>query len=70
MLSMLFVILIFQGCSNKEIVYVDKPFEVKVPVKCLVPKTECDFNRETDTEVIHSLQECIVNFIENAKVCQ
>lgn len=66
-----FVVLTIQACSTKtQIKYVDVPYEVKVPVKCVVPKAECDFNRTTDTEVINSLVECIVDMKHNEEVCK
>ena len=68
---MLFVTLTLANCISPkpEIRYIDKPYEVKVPVKCIVPKTECDFNRKTDTEVIAAMMECIINLIKNSEVC-
>jgi len=64
----------FSGCCigtcEPEIRYVDKPYEVRVPVKCVVPKAHCDFNRTTDTEVISSMLECIINLKRSEKVCQ
>ena len=74
-LSMLFAGLIslsFSGCSwCTEIEYRDRnvPFEVKVPVACSVPETNCTIEG-TDTEVVVKLVECIVDLREAAKVCQ
>lgn len=68
-LSMIFIILLFSGCSEK-IIYVDRPIEVKVPVQCKVPKIHCNFNKQTDTEVIIALRTCIQDLIESTKVCQ
>lgn len=64
------VLLLFSGCTQKQIVYVDRPVEVKIPVKCIIPITHCDFNKETDTEVITSLRTCVEDFRKNSKVCQ
>jgi hypothetical protein len=47
LLSIVCVALLFSACSNKELVYVDRQVEVKVPVKCNVPKTHCDFKQLT-----------------------
>ena len=73
LLSIAFVILTiatFSGCASKPVVkYVDKPYEVKVPVKCIVPDANCTFDRETDTEVISSLLECIIEMKRNQEVC-
>jgi len=69
---MMFALLILTACSNKQIEfkYIDVPFEVKVPVKCKVPNTYCDFNQTTDTEVIHTLVKCIVDLKKNSEVCK
>ncbi len=68
-LSMTFAILLFSGCSEK-IIYVDRPIEVKIPVQCKVPETHCNFNKQTDTEVIIALRTCIQDLIESIKVCK
>ena len=66
-----FAVLTIQACSVKpEVKYIDVPYEVKVPIKCVVPKAQCDFNRTTDTEVINSLVECIVDMKHNEEVCK
>jgi len=60
----------FSGCVTKPIVrYVDKPYEVKVPVKCVVPDVNCSFDRKTDTEVISALLECIIELKRVNEVC-
>ena len=68
----IFAILIIQGCNQPkpQIEYIDVPVEVKVPVKCVVPDVECSFNRATDTEVINSLVECIVDLKKASEVCR
>ena len=60
---MMFVLLTLTACSNKEIEfkYIDVPYEVKVPIKCVVPDMYCDFNRTTYTEVIDALLECTID---------
>ncbi|MEN4053763.1 hypothetical protein [Sulfurimonas sp. NWX79] len=50
--------------------YVDKPYEVKIPVKCVVPDANCSFDRNTSTEVISSLLECIIDMKRNEEVCK
>jgi len=70
-IALLVILVLFTGCVAKtEIKYVDVPYEVKVPVKCVVPKASCDFNKVTDTEVISSLLECIIDMKHNEKVCR
>lgn len=66
---MIFATLLFSGCSEK-IVYVDRPIEVKIPVQCKVPETHCNFNKQTDTEVIIALRTCVQDLIQSTKVCQ
>ena len=60
------------ACSScePEVKYVDVPYEVKVPVKCVVPEANCTFNRDTDTEVIASMLECIIDMKHNEEVCK
>jgi len=60
----------FSGCGGAEVRYVDKPYEVKVPVKCVVPDVNCTFDRKTDTEVINACLECIVNLKRAQEVCK
>ena len=73
MLLGLSITMIYSGCTcntKTQIKYVDRPYKVYVPVKCKVPKAKCDFNRTTDTEVISSLLECIIEMKRNEEVCQ
>ena len=65
----MFVLFSLVSCSTKT-VYVDKPYEVLIPVKCEVPDVYCDFNKTTDTEVIGSLLECITNLKRSVEVCR
>ena len=37
---LLVVGLLFAGCAQKDVVYVDRPVEVKVPVRCEIPLPE------------------------------
>jgi len=70
----LFVVLVtltFSGCAKCDpvIEYVDRPIEVLVPQKCIVPKVSCDWSG-TDSETIVGMYECIVIQKESIKVCQ
>ena len=69
---MVFALLTLTNCSTckPERVYIDKPIEVKIPIKCIVPNAQCDFNKTTDTEVITSLLTCIINMKKNEEVCK
>ena len=60
----------FNACCKPEIKYIDKPIYIDIPVSCIVPDANCSFNRDTDTEVISSLLECIIEMKENEKVCK
>ena len=58
------------GCTSTQIKYVDKPYEVKVPVRCSVPDENCSFNRKTYTEIINSMRECIIEMKHNKEKCK
>jgi len=59
------------NCSTKPTIkYVDKPYRVNVPVKCIIPDTNCTFSRRTDTEVISAMLECIVEMKHNEEICK
>lgn len=70
LLLMIFVIVLFSGCSNKEIVYMDRIVEIKTPVKCETPKVECNFNKVTDTEVLNEMRYCIEKLKKSNEVCK
>ena len=72
MFLMLLSLLILTSCSqNKPVVkYIDKPYMVNVPVKCIVPDTNCSFDRNTSTEVISSMLECIIDMKHNEEKCK
>ena len=69
---MVCAILSLSGCSGCEpkVEYVQVPYEVKVPVKCVAPQVECDFNRSTDTEVVGAMLECIADMKRSNDVCR
>lgn len=63
-------ILTLTNCTRQpEIKYVDRPIEVKVPVQCVVPKANCNFNKPTYTEVIDSMLQCIIDMNHNEEIC-
>lgn len=66
---MIFVILLFSGCSEK-ILYVDRPVEVYIPTKCIIPEIHCNFNKTTDTEVIFYMRTCIEDLRKSINICQ
>ena len=72
MFLMLLSLLILTSCSKckSEVKYVDKPYRVNVPVKCIVPDSNCSFDRKTDTEVISSMLECIIDMKHNEEKCK
>lgn len=65
-----FVSLVFlSGCTKT--VYVDRPVEVLVPVKCEVPRVESNFeDTDTETETVTKMITYIYNLLESIKVCQ
>ncbi len=64
-------LLAMTACSCKpEVKYVDKPYRVNVPVKCIVPDANCSFDRPTYTEVVSSMMECIVEMKRNEELCK
>jgi starvation-inducible outer membrane lipoprotein len=51
--------------------YVYKPKKVLVPVKCIVPDSNCSINKDmTRVDVVDEMYRCIKQQEENAKVCQ
>lgn len=64
--------LLFVGCSwcEPKVEYVDRVVKVNVPVKCKVPVVECDFNKDTDTEVIDTLVRCVSDLKKAEEVCK
>lgn len=68
MLLMSLVLLSFSGCAEK-VVYVDRPVEVKVPQKCVVPEVHCEFTG-TYTERIRKVEMCIAEFNKAIEVCR
>lgn len=68
--SSLLILVLFSGCSWCEtIVYVPEPYEVKVPVKCIVPDTKCVVSGR-DSEVVAGLVKCIVDMKKAQEVCK
>ena len=50
--------------------YVDRPVEVKVPVKCIVPEVTCFPGRATYTEEIAEMRMCIERCKQVVEVCK
>lgn len=67
-LLMIFVMLAISGCTEK--VFVDRPVEVKVPVKCKVPEVKCFPGQNTYTEEIKELRMCVERHKQAAEVCK
>ena len=69
----LFALMVFSGCacSPVEVVkYVDRPYEVKVPVACVVPDVACDANQSTYTGIVKEMRLCIERYKEAVGVCR
>lgn len=63
-------IMTFSGCGCKPIVqYVDRPVEVKVPIKCKMPEVQCDF-KGTGAEPAVKAFECISSQKKAMEVCK
>jgi len=60
---------IITGCSTK-IEYVDRPVEVKVPQKCIIPNVYLDLNKPTYTEKVNAMEIYIYELQEAIKVCK
>lgn len=74
-LSLVLVLLAGCACKQSELEAYRQlhPFykEVKVPVKCTVPKTDCSIDQNaTEVEVVQKLLECIYDLKQASKVCQ
>lgn len=63
----LLTLMLFSGCTRT--IYVDRPYEVKVPVPCKISTTPCHV-AGSDAEVVIGLAKCIVNLKHEIKVCQ
>lgn len=68
---MIFVLMVISGCSNKEILYVDRPVEKVVTKKCNIPEpNECKPNKPTYTEETNQMRLCIREYKRLAEICQ
>lgn len=65
---MIFVVLGISGCAEK--VYIDRPVEVKIPVKCVVPEVKCYPGQDTYTGEIREMRLCIERHKEASEVCK
>lgn len=65
---MMFLILTFSGCAEKQ--YITETKEVYIPTKCIVPKVKCDIQKNTYTERVQDLVQCIDKHREAMKVCE
>lgn len=64
------IIAMFTGCVNKQIEYVDRPFDRIVVKSCEVPKiTQCEYGKETYTGEINQMRLCIRQLQDAIEVC-
>jgi hypothetical protein len=49
---------------------VDRPVEVKVPQKCIIPNVYLDLNKPTYTEKVNAMEIYIYELQEAIKVCK
>jgi hypothetical protein len=68
---LLSILILFSGCSQKEIVYVDREVIVKVPQKCIVelPNGHID-DSLNDSEKLVEILKYISQLHKNIGVCQ
>lgn len=67
-LMILGMLVISTGCTEK--VYVDRPVEVKVPVRCEMPTVTCFPGKNTYTEEIAEMRICIERYKQAIEVCR
>ena len=65
---MMFLSLTFNGCAEKQ--YITETKEVYIPTKCIVPEVKCDIQKNTYTEIVQDLVQCIIKHKEARKVCE
>lgn len=65
---MLLMVAVLSGCTEK--IYVDRPVEVKIPVRCKVPEVKCYAGQDTYTGEIREMRLCIERYKEAAEVCK
>ncbi|WBC28518.1 Rz-like spanin [Thiohalocapsa phage LS06-2018-MD03] len=59
------------ACSPKcEPKIIEKPIEVVVETKCIVPDTNCTSGGNSPDEVVGNLLKCIIDLRQASKVCQ
>lgn len=64
------IITTFSGCGCEPTVqFVDRPVEVKVPIKCKMPEVQCSFEG-TGAEPAVKAFECISNQKRAMEVCK
>lgn len=66
---MIFVVMVFSGCTQKELVYVDRPVQVNIPTKCVIQIPVCDSNKLTYTGEINEMRLCINRLREAMNQC-
>ncbi len=68
-LILLALVISFNGCETKTI-YVDKPVEVQIPIKCIIPTVEAPKKAQTYSESLLNIKEYVEKLQEAVKVCQ
>lgn len=69
MISALSITLTFSACCEPRVEYVDRPVQVKVPVKCKVPDVNCTLGGK-NLEVVARAYECIALQKQAMEVCK
>ena len=69
---MILGILIIQGCSNKEPIYIDRPVEVYITQGCEIPDIyNCDISNEISyNEIVTQMDRCINELVYVINLCK
>ena len=65
-------VLIIQGCSNKEPIYIDRPVEVYITQGCEIPDIyNCDISNEISyNEIVTQMDRCINELVYVINLCR
>ena len=65
-------VLIIQGCSNKEPIYIDRPVDVYITRGCEIPDIyNCDISNEISyNEIVTQMDRCINELVYVINLCK
>ena len=72
LLLITFGVLIIQGCSNKEPIYIDRPVEVYITQGCEIPDIyNCNISNEISyNEIVTQMDRCINELVYVINLCK